>query len=177
MIKQTVEKGVYPHGLAYKFINILEEKHKPSDSSKKILLTSELRAVPLKMANDYNNDVVSVLARFNIILTETEFIEFMSVRIKNISIAKIFIDHLNKLKMNQSLETLCNEIAAVQKLLKVFGSNTSSSKGQKEVNLTSANGKKSGKKGDVDKKERKDNDSGRKVLQSLWQEALLGQES
>jgi len=47
-ISRTVVKG-HPHGLAYKFLNILEEKYKPSDASAKVSLMSELRAIPFKM--------------------------------------------------------------------------------------------------------------------------------
>ena len=57
------------------------------------------------------------------------------------------------------METLCKDVAAVQQLAKVFGSNTSNAEDQKEVNLTSADGKKSGKRGDLNKKQSKDKDS------------------
>ena len=63
-IRQAVEKGVHPHGLGYKFVNMLEEKHKHCDASVRILLSAELRDIQFKMANKYYNDVVAVLARF-----------------------------------------------------------------------------------------------------------------
>jgi hypothetical protein len=76
-ISQTVVKGIHPHGLAYKFLNILEEKYKPSDASAKVSLMSELRSIPFKMVNDYYNDVVGVTARYDVQLNEMSLIEFL----------------------------------------------------------------------------------------------------
>ena len=47
----TIEAGVQPHGLAYKFMKVLNSKHKLKDASAKIALSSSLQAVQFKMAN------------------------------------------------------------------------------------------------------------------------------
>ena len=87
VIKRTVEKGVHPHGLAFKFVSMLKEKHKLCDASAKITLTAELRAIPFKMASDYYNDVVSVLARYDLLVSETESIQFLAERVKTDTLA------------------------------------------------------------------------------------------
>ena len=74
----TVESGLHPHGLAYKFVKFLDTKHKPKDASAKITLSSSLWTVQFKMANNYHNEIVSVLARFNIRLSQIELIKIMT---------------------------------------------------------------------------------------------------
>ena len=74
----------------------------------------------------------------------------MAERVKGESAAKMIIDHLKQPAGNYSLEVLCDEIVQVKHLAKSSGGNDSSSKGQKEVNLT--NGKNGSEKGGSDKK-------------------------
>ena len=148
----TVIAGLQPHGRAYKFLKVLNSKYKPKDASTKISLSSSLRAVQFKMANDYFNDVMSVLARFNIRVSQTKLIKIMAEQVKGESA----INHLKLSPADHSLEVLCDEIAQVQCLLKASGGNDPSLKGQKEVNLTSTDGKNGGKKGGSDKKAKGD---------------------
>ena len=150
-IERTVDNS-NPHGLAFKFVKILSIKHKPCDASAEIALSAELRSLQFKMANDYYNDVVSVLARYNLKMSETDLIKFLAERIKDNSYAKMIIDHLKQPKINHSLEELCTEIAEVQWLSKAFSANSSNSKGQKEVSLTNAESKNGGKKNGSEKK-------------------------
>ena len=72
VIKRTVETGVHPHGSACKFVSMLEEKHKPCDASAKIALTAELGAIPFKAASDRYDGVASVLARYDLSVSETD---------------------------------------------------------------------------------------------------------
>ena len=107
-------KGTHPHGLAYKSMNILEEKHRPSDASANIALVAKLRATAFKMASDYYNEVVRAMARYDVNLTETDLIKHLSEKVRDVSLARMVIEYLNKPKTNHSLEDLCKEITAVQ---------------------------------------------------------------
>ena len=62
-------KGTRPHGLVYKFMNILEDKHRPCDASAKIVLVAGLRSIPFKMASDNYNEVVRAMARYDMMST------------------------------------------------------------------------------------------------------------
>jgi hypothetical protein len=152
-------KGKHPHGLGYKFLNILEEKYKPSDASAKVSLMSELRAIPFKMANDYYNDVVGVTARYDLQLSETSLIEYLTEKVRDTSIAKIIVDHLEKPSGSHDLEALCKDISKVQRVTKVYRGNNSNVRADKEVNLSSAEG---GETSESAQKE-ESNDSGRKT--------------
>ena len=124
-ISRTVVKGKHPHGLAYKFLNILEEKYKPSDASVKVSLMSELRAIPFKMANDYYNDVVGVTTRYSVQLSETSLTEYLTEKVRDTSIAKIIVDHLEKPSGSHDLEALCKDISKVQCVANIYhGNNT-----------------------------------------------------
>jgi len=143
-IQRTVIKGTHPHGLAYKFMSILEEKHRPCDASGKIALVAELRAIPFKMAGDYYNEVVGAMARYDVNLSETDLIGHLSEKVREVSLARMVIEHLNKPKSNHSLEDLCKDIAAVQRLAKIGGTNNSNQKQkEKETYLVSADEKNS----------------------------------
>ncbi len=139
-ISQTVVKGKHPHGLACKFLNILEEKYKPSDASAKVSLMSELRAIPFKMANDYYNDVVGVTAKYDLQLSETSLIEYLTEKVRDTSIAKIIVDHLEKPSGSHDLEALCKDISKVQCVAKICRGKNTNVKPDKEVNLTSTEG-------------------------------------
>ena len=78
-------KGAHPHGLAYKFMNILEEKHRPSDVSANIALVAKLRATAFKMASDYYNEVVRAMARYDVNLMETDLIERLSLKVRAVT--------------------------------------------------------------------------------------------
>lgn len=156
-IRRTVAKGTHPHGLAYKFMNILEEKHRPCDASAKIALAAELRAIPFKMAGDYYNEVVGAMARYDVNLTETDLIEHLSEKVREVSLARMVIEHLNKPKTNHSLEDLCKDIAAVQRLAKIGGINTSIQKQkEKETYLVSTDEKNSEDSGEGKRNNSKD---------------------
>jgi hypothetical protein len=152
-------KGKHPHGLAYKFLNILEEKYKPSDASAKVSLMSELRAIPFKMANDYYNNVVGVTARYDVQLNETSLIEYLTEKVRDTSIAKIIVDHLEKPIGSHDLEALCKDISKVQHVAKVYRVSNSNVRAYKEVNLSSAE---SGKSSESAQKE-ESSDSSRKT--------------
>ena len=85
---------------------MLEEKHKPCDASVKITLTTELRAIPFKMASNYYNDVVSVLTCYDLSVSETDLIQFLVERVKTDTLAKIVIDHLKQTSSKHNLESL-----------------------------------------------------------------------
>ena len=101
---------------------------------------SELRAIPFKMANDYYNIVVGVTARYDLQLSETSLIEYLTEKVRDTSIAKIIVDHLEQPSGSHDLEALCKDISKVQRVAKIYRGNNTNVKPDKEVNLTSAEG-------------------------------------
>ena len=144
VIQKTVTAD-FPQGKAYRVIEMLMAKNKPKDVSAEIELDAELEKVQFRNANDYYNDVVAVMARFDVVKSDTDLIKIMAKKVNSSVYANEILKHLGDASQADDLETMCEEISKIQRLTKANGGN---SRGKdKEVQLTSAEGGKGDFKG------------------------------
>ena len=71
----------FPQGLAYRVIEMLKAKNKPNDVTAELELRKDLDTIHFKNADDYYNEVVSVMARYDVKLNDTELIKIMTNKI------------------------------------------------------------------------------------------------
>ena len=115
----------YPEGIVYKAIEKMKVKSKPKDASAKIEMDNDLDRIQFRGANDYYNDVVAVLARYEVNKSETELVELLAKRVTSQTYSKMVLDHLDLSEDQHDLETICTKIDRVQRI----GRTTSGSRG------------------------------------------------
>lgn len=143
VIKKTVSDD-FPQGKAYRIIEMLMAKNKPKDISAEIDLDTELEKVQFRNANDYYNDIVAVLARFDVTKSDTDLIKIMAKKVNSQVYASEILKHLSDTSNPDDLENMCEEIAKIQRLTKKGGNSHGK---EKEVQLASAEGGKGSFKG------------------------------
>jgi hypothetical protein len=135
VIQKTVSTD-FPQGKAFRVIEILKQKCKPSDVSAEIELDQELEKVKFSNAIDYYNDVIGVTARFEVTKTDIELIKVMAKKCKNPLYANMILQHLAGTA--QDFEAICETIGKVQRLAKGPGDTPrTDGRREKEVHLTS----------------------------------------
>jgi hypothetical protein len=136
VIQKTVSTD-FPQGKAYRVIEILKQKCKPSDVSAEIELDQELEKVKFNNAIDYYNDIIGVTARFEVTKSDTELIKVMAKKCKNPLYANMILQHLAG--TIQDFEAICETIGKVQRLTKGPGdAPRADGRREKEVHLASA---------------------------------------
>ncbi len=140
VIQKTVSTD-FPQGKAFRVIEILKQKCKPSDVSAEIELDQELEKVKFNNAIDYYNDVIGVTARFEVTKSDIDLIKVMAKKCKNPLYANMILQHLAG--TSQDFEAICETIGKVQRLTKGPGDTPrADGRREKEVHLTSAEGTK-----------------------------------
>jgi len=129
---KSMKSSDYPDGKAYEIMDKLRGKNMPKDASAVIELDAELEKIPFRNAEQYNDDVTSVLAEYDVTKTQTELITIMAKKLNSSTYGKILLDHLKDTSCPDSLETVCNDINDVQRIVKAKGA---TSKSEKEVSL------------------------------------------
>lgn len=166
MVDKTKSRE-HPHGKAHKVVEMLMKKNKPSDASAEIELESELEKLSFSNANDYYNDVVAIMAQYDVDVSDTTLIKAFAKKVKSSVYSKMTIDHLNSGDAND-FEELCNNINEVQRLTRST-QNPKEKPSGKEVQLANADGEefrgncgKCGRYGHkrVDCKQKKQNNGG-----------------
>ena len=127
-----------PHGLAFEFIETMKRKNKPKDTSAEIEMEAELHNVKFQGANDYYNDIVAVISRYEVTKSDTDLIKIMSTKVQSTVFADKILMHMDNTSLDD-LETLCNDIAKIQRLARLTGK-LNRDNGGKETNLASAKG-------------------------------------
>jgi hypothetical protein len=127
-----------PHGLAFEFIETMKRKNKPKDTSAEIEMEAELHNVKFQGANDYYNDIVAVTSRYEVTKSDTDLIKIMSTKVQSTVFADKILMHLDHTN-SDDIETLCNDIAKIQRLARSTGKSNGNN-GGKETNLASAEG-------------------------------------
>ncbi len=142
MMKRTSTSD-NPHGNSMRFMQLAENKNKPSDASAEIEMDAELEKIKFFNANEYYNDVVAVQARFEVTKTEMDLVKVMAKKVTNETYAKMIVDHLDAHATTPcDLEELCDKISKIQRLTKAKGgSGENKKKNEKEVQLAAADGK------------------------------------
>ena len=79
---------------------MLKAKNKPNNVTAKIKLKKELKRVQFWNAKDYYKDIISVTARFNVSVSETELIKIMTKKITSATFATSIINHLKALMVD-----------------------------------------------------------------------------
>ena len=138
MINKT-KSDDFPQGLAYRVIKMLKAKNKPNDVMAEIKPRKDLDKINFKNADDYYNEVVSVMARYDIKMNDIELIKIMANKVTSATYVTKVMDHLQSSSAN-NLEKLCSDISKIQCLTKTGseGGNCGDKK-EKEVQSTSAN--------------------------------------
>ena len=114
----------------------------------------DMDKINFKNANNYYNEVVSVMARYNVKLNDTELIKIMANKVISVTYTTKVMDHLQSSSAN-NLEKLCSDINKIQCLTKkTSGGGNHRDKKEKEVQLTITDFK--GTCGHYNKKEHKD---------------------
>ena len=75
---QETKTPNHPHGLAWKIVGAMMKKNKPKDASAEIEMDGELEKISFGTAQDYYNQVVAVIARYDVKKTNTELIKLMA---------------------------------------------------------------------------------------------------
>ena len=109
-IKKTKSHD-YPNGLIYKLIAMLMKKNKPKEVSAETELGAKLEKIQFRMANDYYNLVVMVMARYEVDKSDMDLIKIMAKKVNSPMYAKMVIEHLNQTATQHDLEELCGEIS------------------------------------------------------------------
>jgi len=102
----------FPQGKAYRVIEILKQKCKPSDMSAEIELDQELEKVKFNNTIDYYNNIIGVTARFEVTKSDTELIKVMAKKCKNPLYANMILQHFAG--TIQDFEAICETIGKVQ---------------------------------------------------------------
>ncbi len=75
---QKTASADFPQEKAYRVVEILKQKCKPSDVSTEIELDQELDKVKFGNAIDYYKDIIGVMARYEVTNLDTELIKIMA---------------------------------------------------------------------------------------------------
>ena len=108
------------------------KKNNPRDTSAAIELEDELEKIQFRMANEYYNSVVTVMARYEVDKSGTDHIEIMAKKVNSSMYAKMVIKHLNKDATHHDLEELCGKISEIQRLKKATGASTGAKQNNQE---------------------------------------------
>ena len=95
----------------------MKKKNKPKNASDEIEMDGELDKISFGTAQDYYNDVVAVIARYDVKKTDAELIKLMAKKVSNAMFSKLIIESLNQ-SSGQDFETICNETNEIQRLTK-----------------------------------------------------------
>ena len=141
MLNKT-KSADYPHGVAWKAIATMKRKNKPKDMSAEIEMEAELHKVQFRTAEDYYNEIVDVMANYEVNKTETELIKIMSTKVNSTMFSAMILAHMEDTTKADDLEDLCNEIGKIQRLAKSNGkSGRNNDSGGKETQLNSTESK------------------------------------
>ena len=136
---QRTKSDDHPHGKAWKIVEAMMAKHKPCDASAEIQLDADLNGIVFRDAQQYYYDVVAVLAKYDVVKSDTDVIKIMAKKVQNFTFANLIIMHLSSHNPDD-LEALCDEIAAIQRLTRTTGSESQKQSTGKEVSLNSTSG-------------------------------------
>ena len=100
----------------------MKNKNKPKDASAKIEMDGELDKISFGTVQDYYNDVVAVIASYNVKKTDTELIKLMAKKVLDTMFAKLIIEYLNQ-SSGIDFKTICEKINEIQRLTKATGAN------------------------------------------------------
>ena len=134
----------YPQGLAWKFVKAATKKNKPNYTTAEMELDAALDKMQFRQAGAFYNDVVSVCARFDIQMTETDLVKLLAKKQLSASCAKMVLDHLKG--GTHDLDELCTDINKIQCLTKQVGNTKSNGNNnqkpakEKQTVLVSAEG-------------------------------------
>ena len=84
-----------PSGFAWKSINAMKTKIKPSNATAEIALDNDLDDIKFASAKKYYNDVIAVTSRYDVPVSKTDLVKKLAKRVDNAVYAKVIIDHLN----------------------------------------------------------------------------------
>ena len=84
------------------------------------------------------------MARYEVDKSDTDLTKIMANKVNSSMYANMVIEHLNQDATHHDFEELCGKISEIQRLTKVTGANSGAkhSNQEKEVQLTSTDGKK-----------------------------------
>jgi hypothetical protein len=134
---QKTASADFPQGKAYRVVEILKQKCKPSDVSAEIELDQELEKVKFGNAIDFYNDIIGVTARYEVTKSDIELIKIMAKKCKNPLYANMILQHLAGTA--HDFEAICETIGKVQRLAKGPGdAPRGDGRREKEVHLASA---------------------------------------
>ena len=135
VVVQKTKTTDNPSGFAWKSIDVMKKKSKPSDATAEIALDNDLEDIKFTSAKKYYNDVIAVTARYDVPVSETDLIKKLVKRVDNAVYAKVIIDHLNG--VTKDLDELCTEIDAIQSLTKSTNQSNSTRQAGKGTALAS----------------------------------------
>ena len=135
---QKTKTTDYPHRMAWKIVAAMKKKNKPKDAIAKIEMDGELEKISFGTAQDYYNQVVAVIARYDVVKTDTELIKLMAKKVSNTVFSKLIIESLNQAS-GQYFEAVCDKINEIQRLTKATGGNKQAQ--GKETASTNTDGK------------------------------------
>ena len=138
LVISKTKSNDFPQGIAYYVLEMLKSKNKPNDVTAEIELKKELKRVQFRNAKDYYKDIISVTARFDVSVSETELIKIMANEVTSATYTTLIMNHLNA-AMADDFEELCNDISKIQCLTKTRngGGNHECKSKEKEVQITS----------------------------------------
>ena len=123
--------------MAFTIVEAMRLKHTPTDMTAKIKMNDKLKQLLFKKAEDFHTQVLLVMAKYKIQKNESDCVDLLVKKVQKPMYAKMIIDHLDG--SNHDLETICTDIAKIQRLARAMGPK-SSTKLDKEVQLASAEG-------------------------------------
>ena len=94
-----------PSGMAWQVPDVMKKKSKPSNAMAEIALNNNLDEIKFSSAKKYYSDVIGVIARYDVPISETDLIKNLAKWVDNAVYAMLIIDHLGG--ANQSLDLLC----------------------------------------------------------------------
>ena len=102
VIKKTKSTD-YPSRFAWRIVGMMMKRNKPNNACAEIELDAEPEKVKFSTAPDYYNEVVAVMARFDVTRLETELIRMMAKKVSSSMFVKLIIEHLQQIIMTWKL--------------------------------------------------------------------------
>ena len=73
----------FSHGMAFTIVDAMRLKHTPKDMTAKIKMDADLEQLVLKKAKDFHTQVLSVMAKYKIQKSESEYVELLAKKVQN----------------------------------------------------------------------------------------------